>query len=639
MGTFITDGAAVLPSVKADERPASGAITEWAASDANELRSALLDLRTAALGVQTGFVSPGTALVTASGSTAARALQDRFADVVNVKDYLAVGNGTADDTAAVQAAITAASRAAIESEDYAQGGGGTVFFPRGVYKITSQLSVQADGVGLIGDGSNASALKFAITNSPTTTDGIVVGDGTGIGRRFQIRDLSLYTDAVWGADMVRDFVYLDGGVWFRFTNVNMSQASRYGLRIGGTYHGIVTNLRVVKCGDSGVCIEKSSTGTPQTSTDFYHLYSGYHYKHGIRLRSSNTVHLFSPVLEYNGAGGDPANGNGIRMGDATLDLDNAVSLWGGYFESNKGWDIYTGDGATAKAVVQMFGGFATAIGGTPKTTTYGFFYGSRAAGGFQGVQLADYTSGNSYKTYSVDSSCKVDILGVPGGGLNTANGANAPTMRDLGGILDDYEGLVQWYDANDVMSLRGRYGLRVGNGGTGLAAGKLQRGAAVPSSGTWNQADFVLNYGPTSVSGRNVLGWRCLVGGTPGTWEPLYAPEFPQDSYVNISASAGANAVDVTYKVYGLQFNSNLTASVGAYNDGGTGCALDGRIFSVSIFNNSGGNLTGLTWNGVYRFANGAGPTAPTTGKRLIVTFSTDGTGAAYEISRSVEVS
>ena len=77
MGTFITDGASVLPGVKTDARPSTGASTEWAATDANEVRSALLDLRTAALAVQTGFVNPNVAMVTATGSDTARALQDR----------------------------------------------------------------------------------------------------------------------------------------------------------------------------------------------------------------------------------------------------------------------------------------------------------------------------------------------------------------------------------------------------------------------------------------------------------------------------------------------------------------------------------------------------------------------------------
>lgn len=75
-----------------------------------------------------GDASPAS--VKATGSTTARTLAARAADVFNVKDYGAVGDGTTDDTASIQAAITAASA------------GSTVFFPLGLtFKITNTLSV------------------------------------------------------------------------------------------------------------------------------------------------------------------------------------------------------------------------------------------------------------------------------------------------------------------------------------------------------------------------------------------------------------------------------------------------------------------------------------------------------------------
>lgn len=68
--------------------------------------------------------------VLAEGTTKPRMLKDRFADIVNVKDFGAVGDGVHDDTEAIQAAATNAT-------------GRILFFPSGKYKI-SQLDVPSD---------------------------------------------------------------------------------------------------------------------------------------------------------------------------------------------------------------------------------------------------------------------------------------------------------------------------------------------------------------------------------------------------------------------------------------------------------------------------------------------------------------
>jgi len=71
----------------------------------------------------------------------------------NVKSYGALGNGVADDGAAITAAIAAAAVA-----------GGTVFFPPGVYRTTVTIVVPVN-VCLLGSG--ASATKLAIHNAAT----------------------------------------------------------------------------------------------------------------------------------------------------------------------------------------------------------------------------------------------------------------------------------------------------------------------------------------------------------------------------------------------------------------------------------------------------------------------------------------
>ena len=71
----------------------------------------------------------------AAGSGAAqRTVLDKLRDVVSVRDFGAVGDGVADDTAAIQAAITHASSARIR-----------LFVPNGKYKITATITTPANG--------------------------------------------------------------------------------------------------------------------------------------------------------------------------------------------------------------------------------------------------------------------------------------------------------------------------------------------------------------------------------------------------------------------------------------------------------------------------------------------------------------
>lgn len=79
----------------------------------------------------------GTLPVKANGTETARTLGERFADVVNVKDFGAKGDGVTDDTAAIQAALNF---------------GQSVFIPAGVYILTDELLVTRQGQHIYGAG-------------------------------------------------------------------------------------------------------------------------------------------------------------------------------------------------------------------------------------------------------------------------------------------------------------------------------------------------------------------------------------------------------------------------------------------------------------------------------------------------------
>jgi hypothetical protein len=73
---------------------------------------------------------------TASGTgAAARTVDSKLGDIVSVKDFGAVGNGVADDTAAIQAAIDAASST-----------GKVVFIPAGTYKLVPVTPIDDEDI-------------------------------------------------------------------------------------------------------------------------------------------------------------------------------------------------------------------------------------------------------------------------------------------------------------------------------------------------------------------------------------------------------------------------------------------------------------------------------------------------------------
>ena len=91
-----------------------------------------------------GYINAGT------GATA-RTVQARLRDSISVKDFGAVGDGTANDTTAIQNAINAAGALGP--------GGGTVYFPPGTYRINSGITL-LNGVILQGSGEIGTEIRY-----------------------------------------------------------------------------------------------------------------------------------------------------------------------------------------------------------------------------------------------------------------------------------------------------------------------------------------------------------------------------------------------------------------------------------------------------------------------------------------------
>jgi hypothetical protein len=134
--------------------------------------------------INADYLEPATPYLS-TGSSTARNLATRGADIINVKDYGAIGNGTTDDTSAIQTAITAAN-------------GRSVYIPKGTYSV-NQLTCTGN-INIYGDGDSTILKKrtdelnevgiLSIYNG-TVSGNVVYAENVYINN---IKFVGLYTD-------------------------------------------------------------------------------------------------------------------------------------------------------------------------------------------------------------------------------------------------------------------------------------------------------------------------------------------------------------------------------------------------------------------------------------------------------------
>jgi hypothetical protein len=191
------------------------------AVEANALRDATLDIRATLRPLV--YTDAGALPVLASGSSAARTLAQRAGDVANVKDFGAKGDGSTDDTAAIQAAVAAAVAA----------GGGRVFFPRGTYLISAPITCSTSGVSFEGQGIDCSTVKASASFAGTSM--FILGRKTASGETRHVSMRHLLIDVAANADCgVEMYGLRDGST---FESVYVWRIRKYGIRTGWSNQG------------------------------------------------------------------------------------------------------------------------------------------------------------------------------------------------------------------------------------------------------------------------------------------------------------------------------------------------------------------------------------------------------------------
>jgi parallel beta-helix repeat protein len=170
-----------------------------------------------------GFIQAGT-------GAQQRTVESKLQDVVSVKDFGAVGDGVADDTAAIQAAIDS---------------GKAAFVPKGVYKISATLNLNNGYKALIGDSS------IPVINKTTAGSAIRIGTTSGavLNEYSTVKNLylkSLTVDPTFPVNPTAN----DAGIALDGSSSTLpaavQRATVYNVRIGNWSVGVYTN-DVVGC--------------------------------------------------------------------------------------------------------------------------------------------------------------------------------------------------------------------------------------------------------------------------------------------------------------------------------------------------------------------------------------------------------
>lgn len=482
-----------------------------------------------------GSTSADLVTYTPTGTGAvARSAASKFGDFVSLKDFGAVGDNVADDTAALVAAIA-----------FCNANNRRLFIPAGRYKITANIDVPAApngqfSFGIMGEGKHWQSVLF-FTGAAVTTGLRLMSTLGNYQYRGLFQDFMLYFDGGATGGFTISYAHHPHVDSLHVRNTSAGGSGSPGITLDNCNAPRMSNCLVAGCGTASrgaVYLNRCTVAMVDGNYVTGQVFAGIQVERGNATTFCNAVESAGYLLL---AGEESESVQGVKLTSLADNLENPT---GSYIRFGKG---LTGGAATA-SVLDVTNGIGSPSGST--SINYVFDIGA-----VRSVDLRNNTfSGDTVATIAL-ASATTELRIARQRGLYK-NPTTVPYIT-IGGTH-----LIQATALGNLDTSAGLYGLSIGNQSLTVTTTTIDN-ATVNGAGGLYQNLYLTTPSPITVNGTQNYPVNSLGGFATGTEIII----LPQDGNLTLAHNAaglgtfilrGGVALNlVANQAYRFFFNNN----------------------------------------------------------------------------------